>query len=92
MRSKVFFASDWQTVVGTMSVDLPFTGPRRVDVDFVTAGANVFLETEGEDGECHRLLMFSGFGSGPYRDWETDRKSTRLNSSHSAKSRMPSSA
>ena len=30
--------------------------------------------------------------SGAYRDWETDRKSTRLNSSHSAKSRMPSSA
>ena len=39
---------------------------------------------------------------GGYRDWETgldtlvvhavDRKSTRLNSSHSAKSRMPSSA
>ena len=28
----------------------------------------------------------------PNRDWETDRKSTRLNSSHSAKSRMPSSA
>ena len=27
-----------------------------------------------------------------YRDWETDRKSTRLNSSHSAKTRMPSSA
>ena len=31
-------------------------------------------------------------GHPPYRDWETDRKSTRLNSSHSAKSRMPSSA
>ena len=30
--------------------------------------------------------------AGRYRDWETDRKSTRLNSSHSAKSRMPSSA
>ena len=30
--------------------------------------------------------------TGGYRDWETDRKSTRLNSSHSAKSRMPSSA
>ena len=28
----------------------------------------------------------------PYRDWETDRKSTRLNSSHSRASRMPSSA
>ena len=29
---------------------------------------------------------------GVYRDWETDRKSTRLNSSHSRASRMPSSA
>ena len=29
---------------------------------------------------------------GLYRDWETDRKSTRLNSSHSRASRMPSSA
>ena len=30
--------------------------------------------------------------SNDYRDWETDRKSTRLNSSHSGESRMPSSA
>ena len=34
----------------------------------------------------------SGWNWKEYRDWETDRKSTRLNSSHSAKSRMPSSA
>ena len=34
----------------------------------------------------------TGLRLGRYRDWETDRKSTRLNSSHSAKSRMPSSA
>ena len=27
-----------------------------------------------------------------YRDWETDRKSTRLNSSHITRSRMPSYA
>ena len=34
-----------------------------------------------------------GFGFGAdYRDWETDRKSTRLNSSHRSLSRMPSSA
>ena len=36
-----------------------------------------------------------GYGisdKGGYRDWETDRKSTRLNSSHSRASRMPSSA
>ena len=31
-------------------------------------------------------------GNGVYRDWETDRKSTRLNSSHRSLSRMPSSA
>ena len=37
-------------------------------------------------------LDLSTFGYHEYRDWETDRKSTRLNSSHSAKSRMPSSA
>ena len=37
---------------------------------------------------------FSGKATGSryYRDWETDRKSTRLNSSHSRASRMPSSA
>ena len=31
-------------------------------------------------------------GKRVYRDWETDRKSTRLNSSHRSLSRMPSSA
>ena len=43
-----------------------------------------------------KIIMSSQKGVGlieiQYRDWETDRKSTRLNSSHSAKSRMPSSA
>ena len=38
------------------------------------------------------LDYFTGVLPTAYRDWETDRKSTRLNSSHSAKSRMPSSA
>ena len=36
--------------------------------------------------------ILSGSWSRAYRDWETDRKSTRLNSSHSRASRMPSSA
>ena len=39
-----------------------------------------------------RALLYEPFFIEAYRDWETDRKSTRLNSSHSAKSRMPSSA
>ena len=44
---------------------------------------NCYLATSIDNG---------GLYYGRYRDWETDRKSTRLNSSHSAKSRMPSSA
>ena len=43
------------------------------------------------------VAVVAGIGLGlafpqPYRDWETDRKSTRLNSSHEFVSRMPSSA
>ena len=42
------------------------------------------------------VLLFAGRvlndHGGVYRDWETDRKSTRLNSSHITRSRMPSSA
>ena len=41
---------------------------------------------------CKFTASTYGMINGMYRDWETDRKSTRLNSSHSAKSRMPSSA
>ena len=37
-----------------------------------------------------KKTLFDKYGL--YRDWETDRKSTRLNSSHITRSRMPSSA
>ena len=41
----------------------------------------------------HTGIYVGNLASGLYyRDWETDRKSTRLNSSHSGESRMPSSA
>ena len=39
-----------------------------------------------------RILKLEQIRTQRYRDWETDRKSTRLNSSHSRASRMPSSA
>ena len=63
-------------------------GRKRIDKNVLTAGC------------CHKeilkhfpeLKIFSVLHLFGYRDWETDRKSTRLNSSHSAKSRMPSSA
>ena len=44
---------------------------------------------ESERSIKHYETMLSG---PQYRDWETDRKSTRLNSSHRSLSRMPSSA
>ena len=53
------------------------------------------FETFCRDLHVHDFLARSGEVvryTTVYRDWETDRKSTRLNSSHSAKSRMPSSA
>ena len=58
-------------------------------------GAEIGVVGPGKVGEGKDRLTATvgGEGSdGDYRDWETDRKSTRLNSSHSAKSRMPSSA
>ena len=42
--------------------------------------------------ECKRSEERSVGDVDMYRDWETDRKSTRLNSSHEIPSRMPSSA
>ena len=43
--------------------------------------------------EKYRCLTCAGIEAHVgYRDWETDRKSTRLNSSHEIPSRMPSSA
>ena len=42
--------------------------------------------------KVYNMMNRIAVSGGSYRDWETDRKSTRLNSSHSAKSRMPSSA
>ena len=39
-----------------------------------------------------KLIQKARHDNLPYRDWETDRKSTRLNSSHEIPSRMPSSA
>ena len=46
----------------------------------------------GHTGFKGSWLVYWLHQMGAYRDWETDRKSTRLNSSHSGESRMPSSA
>ena len=56
-------------------------------MDFVAVkGSEPFCRLSG----CSDVIHIDGIGG--YRDWETDRKSTRLNSSHEIPSRMPSSA
>ena len=59
---------------------------------FVTAFANNQNVSEAYMGRFGRNVTVVASGAAPYRDWETDRKSTRLNSSHRSLSRMPSSA
>ena len=53
---------------------------KKILNDIVISGKKLTLEQQ------QQLL------DAEYRDWETDRKSTRLNSSHITRSRMPSSA
>ena len=48
----------------------------------------VFYPENDFDG----IIQYNNYDIQGYRDWETDRKSTRLNSSHRSLSRMPSSA
>ena len=52
----------------------------------VAGGSNFINKTGAYDVVIQKAYMAM------YRDWETDRKSTRLNSSHITRSRMPSSA
>ena len=56
---------------------------------FTNATRSVYYAQKGTEGI---FTAFKGTIDALYRDWETDRKSTRLNSSHSGESRMPSSA
>ena len=56
----------------------------------------VSVENHALGGRSSRTFITEGLWdkvlASVYRDWETDRKSTRLNSSHRSLSRMPSSA
>ena len=58
-----------------------------VQGNFLRGFMGVAVGIIGPPQQIMKLLQTTG-----YRDWETDRKSTRLNSSHSRASRMPSSA
>ena len=58
---------------------------------YVQCGDNLELLKSQPNESVNMIYCDILYGTG-YRDWETDRKSTRLNSSHITRSRMPSSA
>ena len=60
--------------------------------DVVYFLVEIYKIVERESGSGRSIIIKKFPHLTFYRDWETDRKSTRLNSSHSRASRMPSSA
>ena len=70
-------------------------GERAWWTDYVTADPDLKRTSAGKTVAWINYMTnvnrtFGNFAC--YRDWETDRKSTRLNSSHITRPRMPSSA
>ena len=91
---------DWQELMyrmfGTSSAkanDMRAAGLNALLGD-VSASGNVGSGGAATAAESAQMMPtdYSFIGDACYRDWETDRKSTRLNSSHRSLSRMPSSA
>ena len=79
-------------------VDTTFNNQNRIyrTADIKKEGASWQLVKSDQNREYYILEVTNSQKEGTiklaYRDWETDRKSTRLNSSHRSLSRMPSSA
>ena len=80
------YESDYKT---TITGDTSYINDKYINCDWRYLPVNNLISITGISNASKAVLTVPG---PTYRDWETDRKSTRLNSSHSAKSRMPSSA
>ena len=61
-------------------------------IDITANDGKLTMDALNLQQKVYNMLNRIAVNSRQYRDWETDRKSTRLNSSHSGESRMPSSA
>ena len=75
--------------------DVPssIVNPSTPSAGRLISGDTTVVEMSGNNSKRGQYLSLnSDLSALLYRDWETDRKSTRLNSSHITRSRMPSSA
>lgn len=66
MRAGAIVPLDWVSVCGPSEMALPDLGQRRVTVEVITGGCNIFLSSWNGDGEVRRLLVWSGFGRGGF--------------------------
>ena len=81
-KTMIVRVSDGRRLLMTTGVDSDDDSKELFVVAMEGTGMHVFKRDEEPEV----------FDKCTYRDWETDRKSTRLNSSHITRSRMPSSA
>ena len=88
------FAKSLPITVGKLKTNVyDFLQNSRYRRKFISAGVGDYLGDFKAPGVASGLWSYTDYQTGVvYRDWETDRKSTRLNSSHITRSRMPSSA
>ena len=82
IEDAVIYGNKLYKLINFDMIDNAFSSWRMLENDDTLLNSNAIYKLINTDLDTN----------GAYRDWETDRKSTRLNSSHSAKSRMPSSA
>ena len=75
-------------VSGGYNLGIDFAVSQNADYILI-ANNDIVTDKNMISGLVETLEKYPNAG---YRDWETDRKSTRLNSSHITRTRMPSSA
>ena len=84
VKEKLMEKNDWQQRTELLLGEEKMNRIRKAHVLVVGLG--------GVGAYAAEMLCRTGVGKMTIVDADTDRKSTRLNSSHSRKSRMPSSA
>ena len=84
--------SDVAKKVETLMEAMPYLEKYQGKVIVIKYGGNAMINDELKDAVLHDVVMLKLLGLKPVLSHGGDRKSTRLNSSHSTSSRMPSSA
>ena len=77
---------------GSQSQKTHLSTDKSLQLDSLKSESLVIPDQQAGVNTFPGLVHTARHTMGVYRDWETDRKSTRLNSSHLKLSRMPSSA